>query len=260
MTERLAAASPRSLARIAGVLYLINIIGGLFTIGYITAAMIVPGDAAATAHNIQTHELLYRLGIVVHIIVLLTNFPLAAIFYDVFKVVNRRLALLVLCFLLVGTAIEGAYLLNQFAPLILLEGGQPVSGLTAEQLQAQVSTPLDLSAIGYSLGQVFYVGYLLLTGYLIFRSTFLPPHSGSAAGVRRGVLPGLQFRGLSCTGVCGPSGPIHPAALRRWGTIALLVASYHRCERRALEGAGQQNLGTQSWYARQHDGFSYHLI
>lgn len=174
MTIRNAAASPRSWARIAGVMYLINIIGGLFTIGYLSAALVVNGDAATTAHNIQTHEQLYRLGIVVHIIVLLTNFPLAIIFYDLFKVVNRRLSLLVLCFLMVGTAIEGSYILNQFVPLSLLEGGRSVSGLPAEQLQAQVSMPLELSAVGYSLGQVFYVGYLLVTGYLIFRSTFLP--------------------------------------------------------------------------------------
>jgi hypothetical protein len=170
----MAAASPQFQARVAGGLYLINIMAGFFAIGYIPAMFVVPGDAAATAHNILAHELLYRLGIVAHIIVLLCNIPLAILFYDLFKVVNRRLALLVVCFLLVGTAVESAYLLNQFAPLILLAGRHSVSGLTAEQLQAQVSMPLKLLAIGYNLGQVFYVGYLLLTGYLIYRSTFLP--------------------------------------------------------------------------------------
>ncbi|HEY7127883.1 MAG TPA: DUF4386 domain-containing protein [Ktedonobacterales bacterium] len=174
LTERLAADSPGRWARIAGSLYLINIIGGFFAIGYVPAAIVVSGDAIATAQHILAHELLYRLGIVIHILVLLTNLPLTVIFYDLFKVVNRRLSLLVACFLLVGTAIEGAYLLNQFAPLILLDGGRSVSGLTATQLQAQVSTPLELLAIGYSLAQVFYIGYLLLTAYLIVRSTFLP--------------------------------------------------------------------------------------
>jgi uncharacterized membrane protein YccC len=46
--------------------------------------------------------------------------------------------------------------------------------VAATQLEAQVSAPLALLAVGYSLAQVFYVGYLLLTGYLIVRSTFLP--------------------------------------------------------------------------------------
>ena len=63
-------ASPRHLARIAGGLYLIIIVGGFFAIGYVPAAIVVPGDAAATAHNILAHELLYRLGLAAHIIIL----------------------------------------------------------------------------------------------------------------------------------------------------------------------------------------------
>jgi len=181
MTERVAVvkegsaeASPGQLARIAGALYLINIVCGFFAIGYVPAVVVVSGDPTATAHNILAHESLYRLGIVAHMIGLLTNIPLMVIFYELFKAVNRRISLLVAGFLLVGTAIEGAYLLNQFTPLLLLQGGSPLSDLTAAQLQAQVSVPLQLLAVGYSLAQVFYVGYLLLTGYLIVSSSFLP--------------------------------------------------------------------------------------
>jgi hypothetical protein len=51
-------------------------------------------DLATTAHNIQMHQLLYRSGLAAHLVVTLTNVPLALIFYELFKVVNRRLALL----------------------------------------------------------------------------------------------------------------------------------------------------------------------
>jgi hypothetical protein len=174
MTERMAEASPRHLARIAGGLYLIVIVGGFFAEGYIPAAIVVSGDAGATARNILAHELLYRLGIVAHIIILLCNVPLAVIFYDLFKVVNRRLSLLVVFFTLVGTAVEGANLLNQFAPLVLLESGRYSSVLTAEQLQAQAYMPLELQAIGFNISLVFFVCYDLSLGYLIFNSSFLP--------------------------------------------------------------------------------------
>jgi Domain of unknown function (DUF4386) len=170
----IAGASPRHLARIAGGLYLIIIVGGFFAIGYVPAALFVPGNAAATAHNIQAHELLYRSGLAVHIIILLCNIPLAVIFYDLFKVVSRRFALLVVFFTLVGTAVEGANLLNQFAPLMLLGGGHYLSVFTTEQLQALAYMPLDLQAISYNIQQVIYAGYLLAAGYLVFRSTFLP--------------------------------------------------------------------------------------
>ena len=172
--ERTRGASPQHLARMAGGLYLIIIVGGLFSIGYVSAALVVPGDAAATAHNIQAHELLYRLGLVAHIIVLPCNIPLAAIFYDLFKVVNRRLALLVVFFTLVGTAVEGVNVLNQFAPLMLLGGGHYLSVFTPEQLQALAYMSLDSQAMSYNIQQVIYTGYLLAAGYLVFRSTFLP--------------------------------------------------------------------------------------
>jgi hypothetical protein len=108
-----------------------------------------------------------------HIAILPTNIPLSLIFYELFKVVNRRLALLVVCFSLVGTAVEGANVLNQFAPLILLGGGHYLSSFSTEQLQALAYLPLDLQSIGYDIQQVIYAGYLLAAGYLVLRSTFL---------------------------------------------------------------------------------------
>jgi hypothetical protein len=52
----LAGGSPRRLARLAGALYLINIVGGAFAITIVPAMLVVQGNLAATAHNIQTHE------------------------------------------------------------------------------------------------------------------------------------------------------------------------------------------------------------
>ena len=174
MMERIAGASPRQLARIAGALYLINIVLGAFAISIVPAIVVVSGDAAATAHNIQTHELLYRLGLVAHLVVTLTNVPLAVIFYDLFKVVNRRLALLDAFFILVATAIETAGLLNQFAPLVLLGSGPYTSALPAAQLQALAYMPSALSGIDYSIHTVFFGFDALCIAYLVLRSTFLP--------------------------------------------------------------------------------------
>jgi hypothetical protein len=50
-------ASRRQLARIAGALYLINVVGGAFAIGYIQGTLLAP-DPATTAANIQAHQLL----------------------------------------------------------------------------------------------------------------------------------------------------------------------------------------------------------
>src|SRR5579859_185909 len=174
VTEQAVKASPRLDARIAGGLYLIIIVLGAFAIGYVPAVLAVPGDVAATAHNIQTHELLYRLGLVANMITVVCNIPLALYLYDLFKVVNRRLSLLVVFFTLVATAVETANLLSQFVPLILFDGGYYATALTAGQLQALAAMSLDQLTIGYDIQQVIFAGYLLAAGYLVFRSTFLP--------------------------------------------------------------------------------------
>ncbi len=172
--DRSAAASLQRLARIAGALYLIIIVGGFFAIGFVPAALVVAGDAAATAGNILANEQLYRSGLVAHTIILVCNVPLAIIFYDLFKVVNLRLALFAACFTLIGTAVEGANLINQFTPLMLLGSGHYLSVFNAKQLQALAYTPLDPQAIAYDIQQVFYAFSLLAVGYLVWRSTFLP--------------------------------------------------------------------------------------
>ena len=171
--ELTAGNSARQLARIAGGLYLVNIVGGAFAIGYVPAMLVVSGNAGVTAHNIQANELLYRSGLVAHLIITVTNIPLAVIFYDLFKVVNRRVALMVVFFTLVGTAVESANLLNQFTPLVLLDSGS-LSALTAEQLKALAYVPIGLQVISYTISGVFFGFYGLCIGYLVFRSTFLP--------------------------------------------------------------------------------------
>src|SRR5919202_2111175 len=168
--DSIADTSPRQLARMAGALYLINILGGAFASGFVPAMLVVSGDPAATARNIQAHELLYRFSLGAHLVVTVTNVPLAVIFYELFRVVNRRLALLDACFILVATGIEAAGLVNQFAPLVLLGSGPYTSALATAQLEALAYLPSALSGIGYSIAQVFFTFDLVTIGYLVLRS------------------------------------------------------------------------------------------
>jgi Domain of unknown function (DUF4386) len=177
-----AGASPRRLARIAGSLYLVNILAGAFAIGVVPTVLVVH-NMATTAHNIQTHELLYRLSLAAHVVVTATNVPMAVIFYELFKVVNRRLAMLDVFLSLVATAIEAASLLNQFTPLVLLGSSRYTSALPPGQLHALAYLPTDLATTGYSIYTVFYGLDFIVVGYLVFRSTFLPRTIGVLLGI-----------------------------------------------------------------------------
>ena len=218
LMDSMADTAPRQLARIAGALYLINIVLGAFAIGVVPAMVVVAGDAAATAHNIQTHELLYRLGLAAHVLVTVTNVPLALIFYELFKVVNRRIALLDAFFILVATALEAAGLLNQFAPLVLLSNEPYTSALPAAQLQALAYMPNVLSGIHYSIHTVFFAFDIICLAYLVLRSRFLPRAIGVllaidalaylvysftnllAPGFAAHLVPWIQLPALFCEG------------------------------------------------------------
>jgi Domain of unknown function (DUF4386) len=174
MTDRVTEAWPRLYARIAGGLYLIVIVGGIFAEIFVRGRLVIHGNAAATAHNIQAHELLYRLGFVVEVFYCVCNIPLTLILYNLFKVINKNVALMMVFFGLVANAIESVSLLAHLAPLVLLGGGHYLSAFTAEQLQAAVYLSIQLFEHGFAICLVFFGFDCLTMAYLIVYSKFLP--------------------------------------------------------------------------------------
>jgi uncharacterized protein DUF4386 len=173
MMERIVEASPRPRARITGVVYLLYfltaVLGEFFLKGFV-----VHGDAAATADHILAHQPLFRLGLATGLIATACYVTVTALFYDLFRPVNRRLSLLAAFFSLVGCAILAFASLFQLAPLVVLGGSQYLSAFKVEQLRALALLFLELHGQGVNICFVFFGVYCLLIGYLIFRSAFLP--------------------------------------------------------------------------------------
>jgi hypothetical protein len=88
--------------------------------------------------------------------------------------VNRTLSLTAACFGMTGCIVQAVGLLFHVAPLIVLGKQTYLSAFTPEQLQAQALIFLACYAKAYNISLVFFGFYLLLIGYLTFRSGFLP--------------------------------------------------------------------------------------
>ena len=173
MTKRITETSPRLKARMAGGLWLLYVLmAGLAD--FARRGLIVSGEAAATATNILAHEPLYRLGFAADLLAIACYIAMTALFYDLFKPVNRTVSLLAAFFSLGGCTIQGFGGLFQFAPLVILGGTQHSSAFKVEQSQALAYIFLKLYSQAYSTALVFFAFFSLLIGYLIFKSIFLP--------------------------------------------------------------------------------------
>jgi hypothetical protein len=174
MTDRITTTSPQIKARIAGLCYLIVIVGCIFAEAFARGAQIVPGDAVATANNILAHEEFYRSGLVAELIATPCYIAVTLIFYELFKPVNRSLSLLAAFSSLVGIATQTVMSFLHLAPLILLGGADYLKVFKTDQLQALAYASLKLHSQGYDVALVLFGFYCVLVGWLIFKSTFLP--------------------------------------------------------------------------------------
>jgi hypothetical protein len=220
MMDFTAGASPQRLARMAGALYLVNIVAGAFSIGVVPALLVVH-NVGTTAHNIQTHELVYRLGLAAHVLVTVTNVPMAVIFYELFKVVNRRIAMLDMFLGLVATAIEAASLLNQFTPVVLLGSSRYTSAVPPAPLHALAYLPTDLATTDYSIYTVFYGLGFITSAYLVYKSTFLPKTIG--------VLLAIDALTYLVNGFTTMLAPGVAAHLGAWVGIPTIIAEGSYC-------------------------------
>jgi hypothetical protein len=174
MTERIAEASPRLKARIAGVLYLLTILTGVFAQMYVSGRLVVNGDAAATATNILTHRGLFQLGFAVYLIEMACQIAMTALFYDLLKPAGRSVSLVAAFLGLAGCVIKTLGRLFYLAPLFILGGAHYLSVFSLDQLQALALLFLKVDYQAETMAMIFFGFYAIVKGYLVFRSTFLP--------------------------------------------------------------------------------------
>lgn len=174
MTARTVESSPQFYARIAGFLYLIIIAGGLFAQVFVLDRLVVRGDPSASVTNILEHEMLFRSGFVVHIIILLCALGVLSVLFQLFKRVNTDLAVLMVFFNLVSITIEAVSILGHYAPLVILKNAHIRSTIPSDHVEALVTLSLRLQSVGYDLGLIFFGFFCIVVGYLIVRSALLP--------------------------------------------------------------------------------------
>jgi hypothetical protein len=197
--ERITGLSLRRVARLAGLLYLVGSVTGVFGILY-GPSLVVPGDAAATASNMVASEALFRLSIVSALLDQVIFVFVALALYQLLKVVNRSMAVLMVILLLLSIPIAMLTELNNVAVLVLLSGAASFNVFTADQLHALVSLFLQLHAMGLYISYLIGALWFFPLGYLVFRSGFLPRILGVLL-----IINGLDYLLVSLAALLFPN-------------------------------------------------------
>lgn len=160
--------------RFAGLLYLLASIPGFFALLYVPSKIIVHGNATATAHNIATHQTLYRLGIAADLIGQTLFVFVALALYHLLKGVNQRHALAMLTLILVAIPIAFVNEVDAIASLVLVRGTDFLSVFDEPQRNALAMLFLNLRGHGFDVAGIFWGLWLFPLGLLVYRSSFIP--------------------------------------------------------------------------------------
>ncbi len=157
-------------ALIAGFGYLLSPVP--FAEFYMYPRLVVPGNVQQTSENIAAHGSLFLAAISCYLITFIADVVVAWALYVLLVPVNQRLSFLAGLLRLAYAAIALFGLLDLVKVYRLVAAPDPA--LRSGQLAAQVDLLLHSFRYDWSMGLLLFGIHLVLLGYLIFRSGYIP--------------------------------------------------------------------------------------
>ena len=201
--------SIRQQARFAGLLYILMCLTGVPGLLLIPNALIVDGDAVATANHLRASSTLFRWGIASELFHQVVFVFLALALYDLFRSVNRRAAAQLVLLVALSVPIMFVNVLNELAALILVGAPPFLATFTRPQLDSLAFLFLRIHGEGIGVVDVFWSLWLVPFGLLVMRSGFLPRAlgvlllagaTGAMIGAITSVLPMLSNGAVNAIG------------------------------------------------------------
>ena len=162
-------------ARKAGLLYMLILATAWIGLIYVPNALVVTGDAGATADRIRGAEWLLRAGIATELFHQIVQIFLVLALHRLFEGVDRALARqLVILGALVSVPIVLVDVLNEVAALTLAAGADFLAAIPRPQLDSLAYLFLRLHSRGITVAAIFWGLWLIPFGLLVIRSGFIP--------------------------------------------------------------------------------------
>jgi len=169
-----AAMSPKLTARLAGACEMLEGATSAYGQMAILGQLVTFDNAAMTAANILSHASMVWFGAALSVTGVLFHIGWAFLMYQLLTPVNRPLATLAGFVIVVGCAVQAITAVLYVAPLLILQAGGSLGGFTTPQLQDLALVFVHLNHAAFDTYLAFFGLWCVLTGILIFKSTFLP--------------------------------------------------------------------------------------
>lgn len=166
--------SNKKTARIAGLLYLIVAVFGVFAIIYVLGKVYSPGDAATTAANVLANSGLVRIGMIADLIQATVFVFLGMLLYQLLNHVNKSMARSMVILVAIATTIMCINLVFEFAALLVATDPSYATAFGAAGSNALVMLLLDMHHYGFLIAQTFFGLWLVPLGYLAYKSGMFP--------------------------------------------------------------------------------------
>lgn len=170
--------NPKSLARLAGVLYLaLTLVGGWAQLA-VRGSVYVHGDAALTQQHLVDNLALFRLSVAADILMATIFVALGIALYRLLAAEHARYATLLVVFVSVGA---GSILLNlvfQVGSILVATDPEYLSAFGLDGRDGLTLLLLELHQNGYVLGGIFFGLWLLPLGLAAYRSSMFPQWFG----------------------------------------------------------------------------------
>src|SRR6266487_5271147 len=162
--------SPKRLARIAGVLYLLVGIFGGFAEGFVEPKMYAASNAATTAGNVVANSALVRLAVVADLFNATVWVFLGMTLYLLLKHVNKSVAMAMVVLVAISAGITCLNAVFEFEGLRVATGAVNLTAFGTAGSHALVLLLLDTQHYGIFIAQIFFGLWLVPLGYLAYKS------------------------------------------------------------------------------------------
>ncbi|MBL7793845.1 MAG: DUF4386 domain-containing protein [Saprospiraceae bacterium] len=190
--------SLKKTARLAGLLYLVFVISGIYGLMYIPSQTIVPGNAAATAGKMLANEFLFQTGIINGIISSTIWVMIALALYRLFYQVNEWSAKLMVALVMIQIPVffiaEGLSITS-----LMIFKGEMLSSFPIDQRQDMAMLLLKINSRTNIVLEMFWGLWLFPFGQLAYQSKFIPRLLGILL-----ILNGIAYVAHSFTALIFP--------------------------------------------------------